>query len=74
MTGESKRALSDFVRKAGASIELRPTGSGHWKATIARGGRTRFFFMSATPRASNKKQVLGDARRVLRQLSAEQYK
>lgn len=67
--GESRRALTDFVRQAGASIEIRPTGSGHFKASITRAGRTRFFIMSATPRTANKQRVLSDARRVLRELS-----
>jgi hypothetical protein len=69
MTRKSKRALTDFVQKAGASIEFRPTGSGHFKALIRLACRSRFIILSATPRTSNTKQVLGDARRALRELS-----
>jgi hypothetical protein len=67
---DTVRALCDFAREHGAEIELRPTGSGHHKVILARSGRSRFFFMSATPRGPNKKRVLGDARRALRELAA----
>jgi hypothetical protein len=67
--GEARRALCDFILRSGASIEFRPTGSGHFKALITLAGQSRFIIMAATPRTSNTRQVLGDARRTLRELS-----
>ena len=67
---ESTRALREFVRQAGAQIELRPTGSGHQKAVITLAGRSRFIILATSPRGANVKRVLCDARRALRELSA----
>jgi hypothetical protein len=54
----------------GARITFEPTGSGHRKAFITLAGRTRFIILSLSPRGPNRKKVLCDARRVLRELSA----
>ena len=69
MKTESVRALRDCVNEHGARIEFRPTGSGHQKALITLAGRTRFIILATLPRGPNRKRVLRDARRVLRELS-----
>jgi hypothetical protein len=66
---DTVRALCDFVSEQGARIEFKPTGSGHDKAIISLGDRSRFITISRSPRGPNRKKVLGDARRVLRALS-----
>jgi hypothetical protein len=63
---ESFRALRDYVQQAGARIEFRRTGG---SPLITLAGRTRFIILSMSPRGPNRKRVLPDARRVLRELS-----
>jgi hypothetical protein len=62
-------ALCDFAREHGARV-VRPTGSGHDKATLTLGGRSRFIVLSNSPHGPNLKRALGDARRALKELSA----
>ena len=66
---DSFRALCDYVQRAGARIEFKPIGSGHREGADQVAGRTRFIILSMPPRGPNRKEVLRDARRVLRELS-----
>jgi hypothetical protein len=70
MTSKPQRAVSDFVRKAGATIEFKPTGGGHIKATIWLAGRSRYFIMASSPRSDNQQADKAHARRTLRELSS----